>query len=348
MKAAFLTGPRKMEVREAPSPRIQREDQVLLAVAEVGVCGSDVHTYRQGQIGGQVAQYPWIVGHECAGVVRRIGAEARGLRVGQRVAVDPLIACGTCDQCRAGRRHTCRNQQFLASPGQAPGALAEYLVMPAQCCLPIPDSMSFTLAALTEPFAIGLYAARLGRLSRGAVAAVLGCGPIGLSALMAVKAADPSARVFATDRLDYRLEYACRYGADWTGNPDRLDVVERIRQAAPEGAECVFECAGQQETVDQGIRLCRPGGMLLMVGIPEADRLSLDVHLARRAEIVIQNVRRQNQCVAPAIEMAATGRVDLLPLATHYFDLDHCQDAFETVADYRDGVVKAIVRIAGR
>jgi len=345
VKAAFVTGPRRMEIRDIPMPRIQRDDEVLLKVDMVGVCGSDVHIYKTGQIGGLAAEFPWIVGHECAGTVAAVGASARGLTPGRRVAVDPLIACGRCDQCLSGRKHTCRNQKFLATPGQAPGALAEYVVLPAECCYPIPDSMSFVQAALSEPLAVALHARNLARIQPGQTAAVLGCGPIGLCVLASLRQAG-AGRLYATDLLDYRLEAARRMGADWTGSPLRQDVVGSIVRAEPAGVDFAFECAGQQETVDGGLRLLRPGGMLLLVGISEQERITIDIHPARRHELTLQNVRRQNECVREALDIVAGEKVNLDPLATHDFALADSQAAFEMVSEYRDGVIKAMIHVA--
>src|SRR5579864_899114 len=176
MKIAVLTGIRTLEIRDVPEPELSDAHSVLLRVAAVGVCGSDVHYYTTGRIGSQAVTYPERIGHECAGTVTAVGSMVAGLEAGQRVAIDPLISCGRCDQCRSGRPHTCREQSFLGCPGQAPGALAEYLTIPARCCYPIPDSMSWAEAALVEPLSIGLHAQRLAGVQRGARIAVLGCG----------------------------------------------------------------------------------------------------------------------------------------------------------------------------
>lgn len=345
MKAAFLTGIGRIEIRDAPDPKLTRPGDVLLRVATVGVCGSDVHYFRAGRIGCQVVEYPWMVGHECAGRVVEVGAEVKHLEVGQRVAVDPLISCGQCDQCRQGRQHTCRNQRFLGCPGQLPGALAECLVLPAECCHPIPEAMTFVRATLVEPFSIGLYAQRRAGAPPGAALAVLGSGPIGLCVLLACRAAGAGA-VYVTDLVEERLELARRCGASWTANPRRTDIVAATRELEPLGLDYVFECAGEQETLDQGVALLKPGGTLLIVGIPEDVRISFNIDLLRRKELRIENVRRQNQCLAPAIEMVARGAVDLDPLATHHFPLAEAQAAFELVAGYRDGVVKAIIHLS--
>jgi L-iditol 2-dehydrogenase len=345
MKGAFLTSIRTLEIREAPVPQLTGPHEVLVRVAAVGVCGSDVHYYTTGRIGSLVVEYPWLLGHECAGTVVEVGPEVRRLRVGQRVAIDPLVACGRCDQCRAGRQHTCRKQAFLGCPGQLPGTLAEYLVMPAECCYPIPDSMTLVQAALVEPLSIGLYAQRMARAGRGAKIAILGSGPIGLCVLLSCRAAG-ECTIYATDLIGARLDAARECGADWTGNPRQQDIVSAIRGLEPLGVDCVFECAGEQETLDQGAELLKPGGTLLIVGIPEIDRVSFPIHLLRHNELCVQNVRRQNLCVAPAIELVAAGTVNVDRLVTHHFSLQEAAAAFELVAGYRDGVVKAVVHIS--
>ena len=345
MKAAFLTGIRQLEVRETAPPQIADPHSVLLRIGVVGVCGSDVHYYTTGRIGTLVVNYPEWTGHECAGSVAAVGDQVKKLKVGQRVAVDPLIACGHCDQCLSGREHTCRNQSFLACPGQGPGALAEYLVMPEHSCYAIPERMTTVQAAAVEPLSIGIYAQRLAQMSPGAKIAILGSGPIGLCVLLASRAA-VDCTAYVTDLIGERLEMARRCGATWTGNPKEIDVVRAIRDLEPTGVDCVFECAGQQETLDQAIELLKPGGSVLMIGIPEVDRVSFSIHTLRRKEIQLQSVRRQNQCMAPAIELVSSGAINLDQIVTHHFPLAETKKAFDLVADYRDGVVKAIVHVA--
>jgi len=250
----------------------------------------------------------------------------------------------TCDQCLAGRPHTCRSLRFISCPGEGPGAFAERIVMPARNCYPVPDRISPAEAALMEPLSIGLYAARLAAVSPGAKLAILGAGPIGLCVLLALRA-ETDCTVYATDRLDPRLAVARRCGADWTGNPDAVDVVSAIADAEPGLLDVVFECAGQQDTLDQALHLLKPGGTLMMIGIPEVDRVNFSIDLLRRKELRLQNVRRQCECVADAIELAAAGRVNLAPLVTHRFPLDEAKAAFDLVADYGDGVVKAVVEM---
>ncbi len=345
MKSAFLTGIRQMEIRETRQPELADPHGVLLRIDVVGVCGSDVHYYTTGRIGSLVVKYPDTTGHECAGTVVATGQEVTELRVGQRVAVDPLITCGHCDQCLSGREHTCRNQAFLGCPGQAPGALAEYLVMPERSCYPIPDSMTMVQAAVVEPLSIGLYAQRMAGMQPGAKIAILGSGPIGLCVLLSSLAAC-DCKVYVTDLLDERLAVARRCGAAWTGNPRKTDIVREIRAVEKLGVDFVFECAGQQETLDQSIELLKPGGTVLMIGIPELDRVSFAIHTSRRKELQLRSVRRQNQCVTPAIELVSKGTINIDQLVTHHFPLEETKKAFDLLADYRDGVIKAIVHVS--
>jgi L-iditol 2-dehydrogenase len=308
------------------------------------VCGSDIHYYITGEISGRPLDYPLSIGHECSATIVGAGQEVRGLKPGQRVAVDPLISCGHCDQCSEGRYNTCRNQYFMGYPGQASGALREYLTLPAKNCLPVPDGMSQDETVLAEPLSIGLHARRLAGDVSGKKAAVLGSGPIGLSVLLCLKEAG-AGEIFATDLLAERAAAAGRLGAAWTGNPREQDIALAIKVQADTGLDLVFECAGEQETLDQGVDLLKPGGTLVIVGIPVCGRISFSPDKLRRKEIRLQNVRRQNACMQEAIDLIASGTVDVASLATHHFDLARTKEAFDLVADYRDGVIKAMIQV---
>ncbi len=344
MRAALLTAIGKIHLSDIPPPRLESPRDVLLKVEAVGVCGSDVHYYRCGGIGAMRVEYPFALGHECAGRVVETGADARQLKPGLRVAIDPLVACGRCDQCQTGREHTCRSQKFLGCPGQLSGALVECLVMPSECCYPVPDSMTAAQAVMVEPFSIALHAQRLARPQSGAKVAILGAGPIGLCVLAALRAGG-DCTIYTTDLVEGRLQMARRLGARWAGNPRSTDIVRAVAEFEPDGVDFVFECAGEQQTLDQGIELLKPGGAMFILGIPEVGRVSFDIHALRRKEVRIGNVRRQNRCMGEAIDLIAGGAVDLDPLVTHHFPLADTAAAFELVAGYRDGVVKAIVDV---
>lgn len=344
MKAAVLTGLRRFEVRDLPEPELRRPSDVLLRIAAVGVCGSDVHYWRHGRIGSQVVEFPYLVGHECAGVVEDMGRSVSGLRRGDIVAVEPAVSCHRCDQCRAGREHTCRRLSFLGTPGQGDGCLSEYLVMPAECCFPLRRRPDAGLAALCEPLSIGIYAVKLGKLPRGARIAILGAGPIGMSVLIAARRAG-AGRIYVTEKLDYRAEAARKAGARWTGNIRKTPAVRRILDMEPVGLDAVFECCGEQSALDDGIALLKPGGKLVVVGIPSVERVSFDADTCRRREICIQNVRRQVHCVEDAVQLVQEEPRLVRSLITHRFPLEKTADAFKLVADYRDRVMKAIITL---
>ncbi len=346
MKVACFTALRQIDVVDAPEPVLQRPGDVLLQIDRVGICGSDVHYYLEGRIGDQVLHYPATLGHECSGTVLETGAAVQDLKAGDRVAVDPAFPCGTCDQCLIGRAHTCRRLRFMGNPGEAPGAVAERYVAPAACCVPIEASMSLDDAMLVEPLSIGLHAVRLSQLAAGMKIAILGAGPIGLSVLLCAKATAPCTAL-VTDLRDERLAVARRCGADATVNPRQSDVVASIEQSEPHGLDLVFECSGDPASVEQGESLLRPGGALMLVGIPPVDAVAFDPHRMRRFELRFQAVRRQNHCVAAVVRLIAQRRLDPSPLLTHRFPLSEISAAFELVAGYRDGVIKAVLDISG-
>jgi L-iditol 2-dehydrogenase len=296
MKAAALTGIRQMGMIDVPEPKITKDNDVLLKVEMVGICGSDVHYYETGEIGTEVVEYPFIVGHECAGTVVGVGKGVSRVKSGDRVAVEPAIVCHSCDQCKMGRENTCLNLRFLGCPGQISGAMCEYIVMPEDCCFGIADSVTFAQAVLCEPLAIAVYAVRQANLKEGSAVGILGAGSIGLSCLVSALAAGAGA-CYVTDKVEERVEVARENGAVWAGNPVGEDVVSSILGQEAQGLDAVFECAGQQETVDQAIELLKPGGRLMMIGIPRIERISFVIEKARRQEVSFINVRRQNECL---------------------------------------------------
>lgn len=342
MKAALLTGVRALEVREVPRPQIARADDVLVRSRAVGICGSDLHYYLSDSVGTDRVSYPFIPGHECAGVVEAVGGAVRRVKPGDAVVVEPAVSCGDCDQCLAGRPHTCRKLLFLGHYGELTGGMAEFALAPERNCVPLTPGMSAVRGALAEPLSIAVYAAGLAGEVRGRSAAVLGAGPIGLCAVMALKA-EGAGLLYATDKVEARVAAAERAGADWAGNPDREEIVGAILSREKTGLDLVFECCGDQEALDQAVLLLKPGGTLVVVGIPLEPRVSFDSGRLRRKEIRVQSVRRQNKCLEKAVEMVREGRLEVDFLATHFFKLEEAREAYETAAARRDGVLKAIV-----
>ena len=337
-----LTGLNQLEMKEVPDPHLISETDVIIRMGAVGVCGSDIHYYKEGSIGKQVVNYPFRVGHEGSGTVTEVGKGVTRVTTGERVAIDPAISCWSCDQCLSGRPHTCRNLAFLGCPGQAEGCLSEYIVMPESCLYPVSDNMSFGLAALTEPLSIGLYAAEISIPLKGAKIGILGFGPIGLSVLLPAVAMGAS-DIYVTDKIDARVKKAISFGASWSGSPVNTDVVSEIIDREPDMLDVVFECCGDQEAMDQAVELLKPGGKLMIIGIPPFDTWKFPVDILRHKELSIQNVRRQVNRVDKIIQMISDGIIDPEPMITHEFPFKETKKAFEMVSAYSDGVLKAMI-----
>ena len=342
MKAMVLTGIREMEMREVPMPEIRNENEVLVKMKVVGICGSDVHYYSLGKIGSQIVNYPFPVGHEGAGEVVRVGNSVTRVKPGDRIAIEPAMPCGECDQCLENRPHTCRKLRFLGCPGQADGCLSEYIVMPENSCFKIADSMSYTEAAISEPLAIGVYAVNQSIPMQGATIGILGFGPIGMSVILPA-IAKGAGKIYVTDLIEERLTIAKGCGATWTGNAGKEDIVNQIKKEEPLLLDVIFECCGKQEAMDQAIELLKPGGKLMIIGIPEFDRWSFSVDKLRHKEICIQSVRRQNHSVEEALKLMETRGVNVDHMATHRFSFDQTKAGFDLVTGYKDGVMKAMI-----
>jgi L-iditol 2-dehydrogenase len=308
----------------------------------VGVCGSDIHYYTRGKIGSQVVKYPFTVGHEGAGIVVETGTDVTRVRKGDKIAIEPAMPCRKCDQCISGRYHTCRNLKYLGCPGQAEGCLSEFIVMPEESCFPLPGHLTTDHGSISEPLSIGVYSVRKAGSIKDASIGILGFGPIGMSVMLGAKAAGAGS-IIVTDKINERLAIAAKEGADFTKNPLSDDVIGFTRKNMPLGLDVVFECCGQQEAVDQAIEILKPGGRLIVVGIPEFDRWSLSVDNTRRREITLQFIRRQVDCVESSLEMMESGRIDTGRMITHRFPFSHTKEAFDLVAGYSDGVMKAMI-----
>jgi L-iditol 2-dehydrogenase len=342
MKAAVLTGMHRFDIRDIPAPKIVHETDVLIRIKTVGVCGSDIHYYTTGRIGTQIVEFPFIIGHETAGVVERIGSTVKRVRPGQRVAVDPSVSCGVCDQCKAGREHTCRKLLFLGCPKQLEGCLSEFIVLPEENVFPIPDQMTYEQATLSEPLAIAVYAVERSGLPPAGNVAILGAGPIGMSLFHVLRTRN-AGHIYITDKIEERLAFARTLRPLWAGNPDKVDVLKEISRAEPSLLDVVFECSGNPEAIAQGVQLMKPGGALVIVGIPEVDEVSFPIHELRRKEITILNIRRQVHCTQKALDLLASRIINMDAMATHHFTLDQTQAAFDLVASYGDGVMKAMI-----
>lgn len=343
MKSAVLIAPQRFEIRQQAEP-VAQLDQARVRVRAVGVCGSDLHMFSEGSIGGITiadAGGPFVPGHECMGVVEDVGPQADRSLIGQRVFVEPAVPCGRCRWCLEGKPNVCPHHTFMGLPPQD-GCLSQSMLHPAALCEVIPDDVSDDEAVLLEPLSIAVHSIdRVGPLP-GRSAVVLGSGPIGLVHVLLLARSGVSPLI-VTDVLDYRLDLARRLGATHTFNPRHVDVPQAVRELTGQGADYVFECAGQAETFAQMVEIAGPAARIGVVGIPAEDRLAYRHSVARRKGLDILMIRRANLTFGRALARLRNEHLPLKALATHHWPLEQCQQAFETAAGYRDGVVKAIV-----
>ncbi len=345
MKAVVLTGIRKLELTEKPKPLLRGDNDVLIKIKTVGVCGSDIHYFTEGKIGAQVVEFPFAVGHECSGIIEEVGNAVTHVKPGDLVAIDPSVHCGECDQCKAGRPHTCRKNMFLGCPGQLDGCLTEYIVMPSFTCFPLKNNFDATSAALIEPLTIGTYSVEMAQTNfSGKTVGIFGAGPIGLSVLMVLRMQN-TGEIFLFEPLEYRRNKAKELGATIVSNPFETDPEVTVVRNEPLLLDVVFDCSGEQQAVTDAIKIIKPGGKLILVGIPPHGQYTINMDLLRRKEISIHNIRRQNHCVEKSIELVENG-LPVHKMVTHHFSPEETQKAFDMVADYQDGVIKAMIHFS--
>jgi L-iditol 2-dehydrogenase len=321
VRAARLHGVGNLRLADEPEPSAGPGEE-LVRVTAVGICGSDLHWWDEAGIGDAVITRPLVLGHEAAGVIEA------GPRRGTRVAIDPAITCGRCRPCLDGYRNLCLNIRF-AGHGDQDGAMREFLAWPSDLLHPLPDSVTDTDGALLEPLGVAIHALDLGHVRLGARVAVVGCGPIGLL-LIAVLRTAGARHIAAFEPLAHRREAALRYGADVCLRPDILPG--DLRELVGEGAEAVFEMAGTADAVTLSMAAARPGGRVVLGGIPSDNRIAFEASTARRKGLTIAMVRRMNNVYDRAIALAAADSFSLAPLVTDRFGLVSAGPAFGIAA----------------
>jgi len=320
------------DIRVAAEPAAKPgPGEVLLRVTAVGLCGSDLHWYEEASIGDARLSRPLILGHEFAGVI------ADGPRSGQRVAADPAVDCGRCAPCLEGRANLCLAMRF-AGHGSTDGALRSLMAWPERLLVPIPDSIGDDEAAVLEPLGVALHALDLAPIAPGARVGVYGCGPIGLLLVQLARLAGASA-VVATDRLGHRVAAARSMGATdaFEVDADAGPEVSAARLLAREQAvDVAFEMSGSDEALADAIAAVRPGGRVVIVGIPAEDRTTFEAAAARRKELALLLCRRMVASDLPhAVEVVAAGGVQLSPLISHRYPIVSAPEAFATLAQRR-------------
>lgn len=342
MKVAVMTGARKMEwtEREIPTPA---PGELLIKLEYVGVCGSDLHFYSEGRLANWVPDGPLVLGHEPGGVVVEVGEGVEGFQVGDRVAIEPGVPCGECEECRKGLYNLCTHVKFMAIPKEKDGVFAEYCTHSASMCFHLPDNVSTLEGALIEPLAVGMHGCELSNAKLGETAVVLGCGCIGLMTIMALKARGVST-IYAVDMLDKRLEKALEVGATRVFNSKNESIEEFVKTLPGGGVDQVYECAGNRHTTLMTTRLIKRGGKVTLVGVSPEPVLELDIATLNAMEGVVYSVYRYRNLYPAAINAVASGMIPVKSIVSHEFPFSEVIEGVDYSLDHKDDVIKAVIR----
>lgn len=333
MRVSVLRSAGELAVERRPVPT-PGPDEVLVRVASVGVCGSDVHYYRHGRIGRHVVAAPLVLGHEAGGTIVATGRDVPADRLGQRVALEPGVPCRRCRECSAGRYNLCPDVRFFATP-PVDGAFAELVTIAADFAHPVPDELSDDAAALIEPLAVGVWAATKAGLGGGSRVLIAGAGPVGLLVAQVARAFG-ALEIVVSDVAADRLSTAARLGATQVLDPTAASTVTDV--------DAFIDCSGAQSAISAGIAAVRPAGTVVLVGMGPTE-LTVPLGLLQERELNLTGTFRYAGVYPTAIALAAAGRVELDSMVTARFGLDDVRGALE--AGGKPGAIKAVVEPRG-
>lgn len=344
-KGAFMRGIDKMIIKEIPVPEIGKKE-ILVSLEYVGICGSDVHYFHNGCCGSYKVDLSedYMLGHECAGTIVKVGEEVEKLKVGDRVALEPGITCGECEQCKSGHYNLCPDVVFLATP-PVQGCNEEYIAFPENMCFKLPDNVSTKEGALIEPLSVGFYASEQGGVKTGDTVVILGSGCIGLVTLLACKA-HGAGKIIVADLVEARLQKALEIGATEVINSGKEDALKKIEELTNgRGADVVFETAGSPVTIAQTPFIVRRGGVITLVGISAKEEINYNFAQIMDKEATIKSVFRYRNIYPKAIAAVSGGAINVKGIVTHEFDLDHIQEAYDEAVNNKTDLVKAVIKV---
>lgn len=344
-KGAFMRGIDKMVIKEIPVPEIGKKE-VLVSLEYVGICGSDVHYFHNGCCGSYKVDLSedYMLGHECAGTIVKVGEEVERLKVGDRVALEPGITCGECEQCKSGHYNLCPDVVFLATP-PVQGCNEEYIAFPENMCFKLPDNVSTKEGALIEPLSVGFYASEQGGVKTGDTVVILGSGCIGLVTLLACKA-HGAGKIIVADLVEARLQKAIELGATEVINSGKEDALKKIEELTNgRGADVVFETAGSPVTIAQTPFIVRRGGTITLVGISAKEEITYNFAQIMDKEATIKSVFRYRNIYPKAIAAVSSGAINVKGIVTHEFDLEYIQDAYDEAVNNKTDLVKAVIKV---
>ena len=341
MKALLYTKPYSFEYSDFPDPAVG-DDEVLINVKACGICGSDVHGFT-GKTGRRIP--PLIMGHEAAGIVEETGENVRGFEKGDRVCFDSTVYCNKCRSCRKGFYNRCESRQVLgvSTPEfKRHGAFAEYVAVPWWIVSKIPDTMSFTQAALLEPVSISTHAGNRAPISTNDTVVVIGAGTIGLFILQAARLRG-AARVFVADINEFRLDLARKLGADKVINSLKSDLREMVfKETEKKGADVTFEAVGYAQTFLDGVSIIKTGGHLVAVGnLEKAAEFNLQELVAR--ELTFTGSYASSGEFRDCIDLVATGKINVEPLISDVLPLKDGPSAFERLLKAEENLLKIVL-----
>jgi len=343
MRVAIMEGIGKMGFTQRPIPT-PKEDEVLVKLEYVGICGSDMHYYETGAIGDFVVEPPFVLGHEPGGTVVEVGSKVTHLKVGDRVALEPGKTCGHCRYCREGKYNLCPDVVFFATP-PVDGVFQEYVAHEADLCFKLPDIVSTLEGALIEPLAVGFHAAIQGDAHLGQKAVVMGAGCIGLVSMMALKARGVQ-DVYVVDVMDKRLEKAMELGATAVINGKKEDVVARLNQLTGGlGTDLAIDTAGSEFTVRQAIMAAAKGSTIVLVGYSRTGEMNMPTDFILNKELTLKSVFRYRHIYPIAIEAVASGKVNLKGIVSNIFPLSDIQNAMDESIRNKADIVKSVIKI---
>ncbi len=343
MKVAVMNGIGEMGFLERDIPTV-KDDEVLVKLEYIGICGSDLHYYETGRIGDYIVKPPFVLGHEPGGVVVEVGKNVNHLNVGDRVALEPGKTCGHCEFCKTGRYNLCQDVIFFATP-PVDGVFQEYIAHQADLCFKLPEGVSTLEGALIEPLAVGFHSAIQGEAKCGQTAVVMGAGCIGLVTMMALKAMGVE-NVYVVDVMQKRLDKALELGATGVINGKEKNAVDAIMEITNGvGCDLVIETAGTEITTVQAINMAKKGSNIVLVGYSKSGEMTLPMSLVLDKELTFKTVFRYRHIYPMAIEAVANGSINLKGIVTNEFSLDEIQNAMDYSVSNKADIVKAVVRV---
>ncbi|KAF2116599.1 sorbitol dehydrogenase [Lophiotrema nucula] len=353
MNAVRFHGQKDLRYEKIPIPQI-RAGQAKLRPAWVGICGSDLHEYLGGPglcpttphpITGECV--PLTFGHEFSGVIEEVGEGVTDYKAGDRVAVQPIIYCGTCGACQEDLQNCCYTNGFIGLSGWG-GGLAEHIVVPTSTLYKLPDNVPLEIGALIEPLAVGWHAAKISPFKAGDAVLILGGGPIGISTILALKAKGAE-KIIVSEVSRKRQEFAKRFGAHYVIDPTKEDVVKRCRELCDnQGVHIAFDCAGVQAGLDQAVQAVRARGSIINIAIWEKD-CTITPNLFCFKERKYQGVATYSiGDFQEVIDAIAAGDMKPHEMITKRIKLDEVEEnGFKSLIHDKDNQVKILVEVGG-